>query len=225
MRKNKKVELPLIEPLIATYHRQGSGCAIIGSNPSIQNWYLNACVDMHCNRKFLRGYTTPEINIHKSNIADIFCFQKEETLVKYIKKLTCKIIKLALNDGKYVFFCRIDDYYIKGKTWYMERHFPHDGLIYGYDDSDKTFLMYAYDENWVYRCFKTPIKCFKKALNSKITTINNASITLLSTKSDKIDLNLKEIRDKLKNYLASSFEKYTPNVVQLLLPSLVKLGL
>ena len=59
----KKIELPLVEPIYSTYHYQGTGAAIIATNPSIRNWYLNNAVTLTCNRKFLKGYTTPEIDL------------------------------------------------------------------------------------------------------------------------------------------------------------------
>ena len=60
---NKYVELPLVTPLYETYHNQGSATAIIANNPSIRNWYLNNAVNLVCNRKFLRGYTSPEVDV------------------------------------------------------------------------------------------------------------------------------------------------------------------
>lgn len=208
----RKVELPLIEPLLATYHRQIAGCAIIANNPSIKNWYLNTCVDLFCNRKFLRGYTTPQIDISKSNIQDNQYLEKIDIPLKYLKRHTCDVIKAMLDNGKYVYITRIDDYYIKGKTWYNTRHFPHDTLIYGYDNNDKTFLMYAYDENWLLKSFKTPMKGVALARKATEKDADSGKLIALSIKNDNVELSIHEIRDKIKNYLASNFEKYPPDV-------------
>ncbi|MBQ8189897.1 MAG: hypothetical protein IJZ44_08980, partial [Lachnospiraceae bacterium] len=59
----KIVELPLVEPMYSTYHFQGSGLAVLESNPSICNRYLNEILILECNRKFLSGFTTPDIGI------------------------------------------------------------------------------------------------------------------------------------------------------------------
>lgn len=212
MKNIKKIELPIVEPILSTYHRQGTGGAIISSNPSIKNWYINACVDMHCNRKFLRGYTTPEINIFRSDIADMPCLIKQEIPLKYITRHAIKVIESALDDGKYVYFNKIDDFYIPGKTWYKERHFLYDGLIYGYDKSDRTFLIYAYDNTWVYRCFKAPIKDFQKAIKASINTGYEATLTLIIPKPEEIEISIKEIKDRLNNYISSNMKKYPPEI-------------
>lgn len=38
---NKAVELPIVQPLYGTYQNHGAGSAVLKSNPSIRNWYLN----------------------------------------------------------------------------------------------------------------------------------------------------------------------------------------
>ena len=63
----KKIELPLVEPLYSTYHNQGPGSAILVNNPSIRNWYLNQVMILTCTRKFLNGFTTPEIGMAESS--------------------------------------------------------------------------------------------------------------------------------------------------------------
>lgn len=206
----KKVELPLTEPLLSTYHHQGSGCAIIGGNPSIKNWYINSCVDLTCNRKFLTGYTTPEVDICKSGLRDNPYLQKINIPLTCLKKYTCGVIKNLLDDGNYVHFHSVDDFYIKGKSWYGVRHFPHDGLVCGYDNNDNTFLIYAYDKNWVYRVFKTPVKGFEKGRKATEKERDSGKIIALKSCTDTVELNIKEIRDRVKNYLSASIEKYPP---------------
>ena len=63
----KKIELPLVEPLYSTYHYQGPGTAVLINNPSIRNWYLNQVMILTCTRKFLNGFTTPEIGMAESS--------------------------------------------------------------------------------------------------------------------------------------------------------------
>ena len=63
---NKRIELPLVEPIYSTYQYQGAGGAIIKNNPSIRNWYLNEAIILTCTTKFLTGFTTPEKEIENS---------------------------------------------------------------------------------------------------------------------------------------------------------------
>ena len=58
------------------------------------------------------------------------------------------LIRSLIDNGYYVAFGGVDDYYMEGKSWYQEKHFDHDGLIVGYDQNDKTYTIYAYDQNW-----------------------------------------------------------------------------
>ena len=71
-------------------------------------------------------------------------------LQEHVHELICKLI----DNGYYVNFDGVDDYYLENKSWYQRRHFCHDGLIYGYDEAQKTYDVYAYDSNWSYRGFK-----------------------------------------------------------------------
>ena len=204
----KKVELPIIEPLLTTYHRQGSAYAIIGENPSAENWYLNNSVSLECNRKFLTGYTTPEITICKADLKNNPLILRSEIPIRYAAGHTCDIIRRMLDDGRYVYFTAIDDFYVKGKSWYNKRHFSHDGMIIGYDNSDKTFILYAYDENWKYRVFKTPCRGFEEGRKSMEKKFPDALIIGIKV-SDKItELSVKTVRDEIKQYLDSDFVKY-----------------
>ena len=144
---NKHVELPLIEPLYSTYHNQGTGTAIIGNNLSVRNWYLNQVMNLTCNKKFLNGFTTPEITIAQSGWYDNPYFDKRGLSSEFTNGYINPIIRQMLDKGFYVAFSGVDDFYVKGKSWYKERHFKHDGLICGYDQNDKTYCIYAYDNN------------------------------------------------------------------------------
>lgn len=73
---NRRVELPLLEPLYSTYHYQGPCAAIAVNNPTIRNWYMNETTDLTCNRRFLNGLTTPEITVPYSSLcpSSVKCF-------------------------------------------------------------------------------------------------------------------------------------------------------
>ena len=73
--------------------------------------------------------------------------------MRFIKGYVHPIIREFINNGYYVFYWGIDDYYLEGKSFYKERHFNHDGLICGYDQNNKTYQIYAYDQKWIYRQF------------------------------------------------------------------------
>lgn len=156
----KRVELPLLEPMYKTYHNQAPATAILVNNPSVRNWYLNKIMNLTCSRKFLSGFTTPEITIVDSDWHSSPYLDKRFISSEFTKGYINPIIREFIDKGFYVSFGSVDDYYISGKSWYKERHFGHDGLICGYDQNDKTYCIYAYDTNWIYQKFWTPQKDF-----------------------------------------------------------------
>lgn len=205
---NKKVKLQLVEPLYSTYHYQGGGCSIIGENPSIKNWYLSRAIMLTCNRKFLSGFTSPEIEIELSSWVDNPCFEKYYFPLKYIKGHVHSIIRELLNNGYYVNFVGMDDYYIEGKSWYKERHFNHDGLIFGYDAENKTYDIYAYDKSWLYKPFQCSWKSFDESWRKVSKDGSESYICGMKPIKDTIYINNPLIIETLKEYLGSNMKKY-----------------
>ena len=205
----KTVELPLVEPLYSTYHFQGSHAAIIADNPSIRNFFFNKLINLMCNRKFLYGYTSPELSVVGSSYSQNPHIETKVIPTEYIGAATNSVIKNLLDDGWYVVITGIDDYYIKGKSWYHEVHVNHDGLIVGYDDNKRTFSFYAYDQTWVYRKFETPQYCVEKA-RSEGAKKGSGELWACKPKSEQVKLEPKTICDGIKEYIGSSFNMYRP---------------
>jgi hypothetical protein len=108
----KKIELPLVEPLYCTYQNQGPGTAILASNPSIRNWYLNHVMILSCTRKFLNGFTTPQVSIAGSSWTQNPYLEKISYEMRFMKGYTHFVIRNLLDAGYYVCFNGIDDYYV-----------------------------------------------------------------------------------------------------------------
>lgn len=208
MKMNKHVELPLTEPIYSTYHYQGPCTAIAVKNPSVRNWYLNQVMNLNCSRKFLTGFTTPEITVLDSSWTENPYIDKHWISTQFTDGYINPIIRKMLDQGFYVAFVGIDDYYVKGKTWYKQRHFIHDGLICGYDQTDKTYCIYAYDSNWIYKKFWTPQKSFDAGRAAVLKKDSYCSICGLNTRDDTIEFSPKTAYDKLCEYLDSDLEKY-----------------
>lgn len=205
---NKYVELPLVTPLYETYHNQGSSTAIIANNPSIKNWYLNNAVNLYCNRKFLSGYTSPEIEIQDSSWSSNPYIEKRWFPMQYLNGHINSVIKNLLDDGYYVYFFGVDDYYVKGKSWYKEKHFNHDGMICGYNREDRTFCIYAYDSNWKYQKFWTPQIAFDAGRRAMFKKGDYGSINALKPKNDSVRFSATIALKKIEEYLNSNMDKY-----------------
>ncbi len=204
----KKVELPLVEPLYSTYHYQGTATAVLGSNPSVRNWYLNQAVSLTCTRKFLNGFTTPQIMVSGAEWGDNPHLDKKSYNMQFLGGYTHTVIRNLLDAGYYVSFNGIDDFYVEGKSWYRERHFRHDGCICGYDQEEKTYTIYAYDKSWIYRTFRTPQKAFDAGRKAEFKKGIYGNICGIKPKADRVAFAPETALKKIAEYLDSDMEKY-----------------
>ena len=203
----KIAELPLVEPMYSTYHN-GIASAVLTNNLSIRNWYLNEVISLECDRRFLNGYTTPNIGVAGSAIANNPYIERVYIPMTFLKGCLNQIIRNLIDDGYYVYFLGIDDYYVPGKSWYKERHFRHDGTICGYNQIDKTYCIYAYDTNWIYQKFWTPQKCFNKGLEMVFKKDTYGNICAIKPKLVEVCFSADTALKGIVKYLDSDMEKY-----------------
>lgn len=208
MKVKKKIELPLVEPIYSTYHNQGPGTAILINNQSIRNWYLNQVINLTCNRKFLSGFTTPEIGVADSSWNSNPYFDKKWYNMQFLKGHIHYVIRNLLDAGYYVCFNGIDDYYVEGKSWYREKHFKHDGCICGYDQVNKTYCIYSYDKNWLYHKFWTSQKSFDAGRNAMFKQGTYGYVCGIKPKDDQVEFSSDLALMKITEYLDSNMEKY-----------------
>ncbi len=211
MKMKKCVELPLIEPVYRTFNYDSAGSAIAKDNLSIRNWYLNEVMITTCSRDFMKGYTSPKLWIVDSVYLQNPHVKRIRYEIKYLGAGIHSVIRNLINDGFYVFFWGLDDYYFKGKSWYHEKHFPHDGMITGYDTENDTYTVYAYDKRWILQKFKTPKRALVKAINSGLAQNHNGYLDAIKVKTEPVSLCPETICKKIKSYLDSSLEKYPPD--------------
>lgn len=206
---NKFAELPLVEPLYRTYHN-GVVTAVIAGNTSIRNWFLSNTVILTCSRRFLSGFTTPAISVENYSIDNPFL----ETIwipMRLLKGCLNSVICNLIDNGYYVYFDGVDDYYVKGKSWYKERHFDHDGTICGYNRTDKTFCIYAYDSNWRYQKFWTTQKSFNKGKESMFQKGRYGAICAIKPKLQNVEFSVDDAIKGIVEYLDSDMIKYPEN--------------
>lgn len=205
---NKFVELPLISPIYSTYQCQGPGSAVLVSNPSIRNWYLNEVMILTCSKGFLSGRTTPDLGVENSYWAENPYLEQQWFSMRFLDGYINPVIRNLLDAGYYVCFSGIDDYYVKGKSWYKENHVNHDGAICGYNQEDKTYCLYSYDSNWIYRKFWTTQKSFDDGRKFMFRQGVYGSICGIKPKNDMVEFSAETACRKIAEYLDSSIEKY-----------------
>lgn len=205
---NKFIEFPILEPLYCTYHYTIPSTAVLTANPSIKNWYLSQIFMIYCTRKFLSGYTTPQLNVHAAEFLHNPYLERKKFFMRDLKGCINTVIKNLLDNGFYVYFMGVDDYYIEGKTFYKEKHFEHDGLICGYDSKNKTFCMYAYDKNWICRKFNTPQKSFNKGAVAMLKKNYLSYMYAIKPKEENVEFSTDTALKTIEEYLDSDMNKY-----------------
>ena len=205
----KSVALPFIVPNFATLQSTGAAEFAMIGHPTAYNQTLNQATNICCSRKFLKGYTSPQVSIPNIYI-DAYNFIERYSLnFRYIYDFCLSIIKTMLDEGMYILYDEVDDFYIPGKSWYGTRHIHHTGIICGYDDNDNTINIVAHDINWVYNMLRVPQKCFLEALKSSLDAKHYGKMTAYKIKENTVaEINEKEMLRFLKEYIDSSFEKY-----------------
>jgi len=202
------VELPLITPVYSTHHN-GLFSALLFSNPTIRNWYYTNAIMLRCNRKFLCGYTSPEINVDGLAFQENPYLEKKLTPMRFLKGYVKPVIRNLIDEGYYIHFRGVDDYYIEGKSCYMQRHMIHDGGICGYNQEDKTFCLYAYDINWIYRKFWTSQDSFMRGIYAPGKQGRYGELYgLKPNTNEKVEFCADAALNKISSYLDSSYEKY-----------------
>ncbi len=205
---NNRAELPIIEPVFGTYHYQCAATAVIASNPSIRNWVLNENVSLCCGKGFLSGMTTPRVTVILSSYDENPYLERNYFDLRIKNFQFNAMVRHQIDNGYYVYFNKIDDYYLDGKTWYKQRHFFHDGIICGYDQEKKLYCVYAYDNKWILNKFWMPQKSFNAGIRSMRANGENGCIFTLKPLDTQVKIDPRVIVNNLRQYLASSFEKY-----------------
>jgi hypothetical protein len=207
---NKKVELPIIEPVFSTYHYQCMATAIISSNPSIRNWALNENITMWCEKSFLWGVTTPYLTVQFSS------YEENPHLEKHFFDLTDEniifdqLVQKYMDNGYYFYFNKIDDFYLDGKTWYKERHFFHDGILCGYDQENKLYCIYAYDNRWKYTKLWIPQESFNDGIRSMRESGEKGYLYALKPMPECVEFNPTVVVNNLKSHINTTFEVCPP---------------
>ena len=204
--QGKAVELPLAEPFYGTYHYQGIVGAIANHDPNVRNWYLNESVMLSCEKIFLYGFSSPYIGIQRSAWLDAPCFERLIYPTRFLDGYVHELIRNLIDNGYYVNFDSVDDYYLEGKSWYNKRHFGHDGLIHGYDRHDESFHVYAYDSRWVYRSFKVSCASFERGRQSMMAHGVYGTVCGVKTCDVHVDFDPRIACQNIRAYVNTTLE-------------------
>ena len=203
------VLLPFEMPLFATTQSSAAASFAMIGHSTAHYQTLNQATNICCSRKFIKGFTTPLVYIPNIQIFSYTFMERYGVSLRHTKKYCIDIIKQMIDEGFYVYYVKVDDFYIPGKSWYGTRHMHHNGIICGYDDEDGTISIAAYNINWVFSLIRIPQKAFIEALESSLEAGEYGTITAYKIKDNTVaEINEGEMLKFLREYMDSSFEKY-----------------
>ena len=209
----KCVQLPFEVPTFATVQASGAAELAMLGHPNAHKQMLNQATSICCTRRFIKGFTTPQTWIPNIAIHSYKFIERYGINFRYVYDFCMDIIRSALDDGMYIYYKGVDDFYLPDKSWYGTRHMNHDGVICGYDDNDETVSIAAHDINWVYRLIRIPQKCFLEGLRASLDEKHYGNMVLYKLRENtEAEINEKEMLKFLKEYMDSNFEKYPIDV-------------
>lgn len=197
------VELPFHMPMFSTYHNLATPGVVARNNPESDNWYFNHAIELQCQRIFFaEGSPLVLLSNYAGNVWQMKFIEKASFQTRFIKSCAKKVIQEMLEQNYYVSFVGVDDYYVKGKSWYKERHFSHDGLITGVNNDMGTYTIAAYDQRWIYRPFQTTQRCFFNGMRAVLSSGGNGHLLALKCTENPVSLSIPHICQELTKYLA-----------------------
>lgn len=209
---SKSVLLPFCTPVFATVQGTAAVGLAMNERPTTYNGILNQCATLSCHRKFLRGFTSPGTNIPGLGLYNFNFIEKHGITSRFGVSFFRDSIKQMLDEGYYVYFTSVDDYYVPGKSWYGIRHMQHDGVVCGYDDEDQSFSIASYDINWVFNLYRTPQESFVEGLNACYENKQYGAITAYRIKQGTtVNLDLNMILKNVKQHLDVTIDKVDMN--------------
>lgn len=151
------------KPKYNTYNYLAASSIVGENNPYFDIWCHNNYIDIQCSRNdFSKGLN---LTLCKGSILELPFLYLLSMGTMYPLNRLFECIRNLIDDDFYVYFDNVDDFYIKGKTHYQEKHYPHDGLIIGYDDIEQTYQIAAYNNNFMFDLFTISQKEFAEGFS------------------------------------------------------------
>ena len=210
---NKKRELPIAVPEYNTYGHQIITTAVFAANPSLKNWSLNRLPLLRCNPDFLLGLgNSPEVFVSRSGYQDSRQIERKFLSLKFLGNKFHESIRAMIDEDYYVFFLNMDDSLIRKAHKSHENIFFRMGVIYGYDQNEKTYSLLSCDEKQNHKVIKIPQRWLRIPEEEGIDSRMFPTLCAIRPKDITVQLNVREIYTTLKQYLDEAEEKYPPFV-------------
>ncbi|MEK4250358.1 hypothetical protein [Paenibacillus sp. FSL W7-1287] len=167
------------------------------------DWYATNYIQMYCYKDFNIHLIPIDFNVgpHKSEFYS-FCPYLEVQNLTYslIESLNQNIIDLvirSIDDGNYI-DVQLDEFYVPNRENFGKRYFIHTNMIYGYDNSDKTFDILGYAEGNVFRSSRISYYDFERAFYKG----EDSQVTLIKPHNHySYNFNLSLVKQQLSDYM------------------------
>lgn len=137
-------ELPFVFPPIETYQGDSFILGIMLAYPEYSDIQYNGYINLECNNtdrlsKMELAFSDSLWEFYRvSGLAEMNLYD----VSNFSKKTLCQFICERIDQGNYLLFYDIDEYYLSYSEHFKRKHFNHDTYVYGY--SDDCFQVFAY---------------------------------------------------------------------------------
>lgn len=197
------IQLPYQMPIYSSLHYLACPGVAAKQNPTCDIWYDNCTValkgDYNCIPQLKPSF---EIYLETGDVTHIPFLERTCINTLFIKHCSIELIRSMLQEGFYVYFGGVDDFYVEGKQGYQNHHYAHDGLISGINDENKTLTLIAYDINGKFQPFTTSQQNFEKGLQEALAHDTTDELWGLKANNTLYTLDIPSIINAIQNYLS-----------------------
>lgn len=139
-------KLPIVIPPIECYQGTSFVLGVISAHNMIANSFYNNYINWTCNDTDILSELTmdfADVTWEDYRLAGV-----AEMNLYYLKNISrdkfADFIRERIDQGNYLLFYKIDEYYLSYTGHYHKKHYIHDTYVYGYNDTH--FLVMAYSD-------------------------------------------------------------------------------
>lgn len=211
--------LPIKSPPITVYQQIALPLMVAMLNPASENWFYSNYIQVSCvNRDYYVTHKSKDTALHYNFYnpeitspwgADHICIEGREQLYLFRNP---NFIKDTIRAGWYI-YTDADMFYIDGSDTLQNFHYPHDLMIYGYDEEN--VYIYMYDESKLVShtvSFEHFIKGYYSEYCDEDWYRNRA--ILFKPNNMESTVNIERIRWQMHDYIngLETFSRERPNI-------------
>lgn len=196
--------LPLAEPRVLGYLHHAYVLSIAGNCPNFEDWYYSSYVQLY------DDYLSGGLNFYEHDFTRFRqpLLDHHSMCIDAFMKGRYDVVEFAKHclDTDYYFYTFVDERYIPGKGAYKAKvTFPHEIMVFGYDESAKHFHAIGFSEKFQYEKYTVGFEHFAQGFNNlKMTASYMNNIHLLKPAYDaEYPFRLKQVASLLEDYCLS----------------------